>query len=194
MNSFLFNQSAELSQYFFRFANVFAEHPLTTDLLWIYIFQYMVYIYLSTCHKNIMYSFHKQHKQCLCYMLTQRFAYVNIIIGYIKIYLNTRARISSKFKNLQRTIPVLTFKVNQPVSIEVNIPEDLINLSVVELLSHQFLHGFPQFSQTDLTITIGIKLRERDQLKDQFTENCVTSEDFGIQQAKQIIDYYGGFQ
>lgn len=63
----------------------------------------------------------------------------------------------------KRTIPLLTFKVNQAVSIEVNIPEDLINLSVVELLSHQLLHGFPQFSQTDLTITIGIKLRERDQ-------------------------------
>lgn len=86
---------------FFRFANVFAEHPLTTDLLWIYVVQYMIYIYLSTCHKNIMNSFHKQHKQCFCYMLTQGFAYVKIIIGYMKIYLNTRARISSKFKNLE---------------------------------------------------------------------------------------------
>lgn len=60
---------------------------------------------------------------------------------------------------------ILTFKVNLPISIEVKIPEDLINLSVVELLSHQLLHSFSQFSKTDLTITIRVKLRLKDQLK-----------------------------
>ncbi len=38
----------------------------------------------------------------------------------------------------------LTLKVHQTVSVEVHIPEDLVDLSVGHLFSHQLLHGLTQ--------------------------------------------------
>lgn len=52
----------------------------------------------------------------------------------------------------------LTLKVHQSVSVEVCILQDLVDLPVGHLLSHQLLHGLTQLRQTDLTIAIGVKL------------------------------------
>lgn len=57
----------------------------------------------------------------------------------------------------------LTFKIHLSVSIEVNISQDLVDLAVVELLPHQLLHGFPQLSEADLTVTIRVKLQGKEQ-------------------------------
>lgn len=40
----------------------------------------------------------------------------------------------------------LTLKVHQTVSVEVDVSEDLVDLSVGHLFSHQLLHGLPQLS------------------------------------------------
>ena len=61
----------------------------------------------------------------------------------------------------------LTLKVHQTVSVEVDVSEDLVDLSVGHLFSHQLLHGLPQLSQTDLTVTVRVKLN---------TETHITSD------------------
>lgn len=52
----------------------------------------------------------------------------------------------------------LTFKVHFAIAVEVHIPEDLINFTVLELLSHKLPHSFPQLPEAYLTIAIRIKL------------------------------------
>lgn len=52
----------------------------------------------------------------------------------------------------------LTLKVHQSVSVEVCVLQDLVDLPVGHLLSHQLLHGLAQLRQTDLTVAIGVKL------------------------------------
>lgn len=59
----------------------------------------------------------------------------------------------------------LTLEVYQSVSVEVDVSEDLVDVSVGHLFSHQFLHGLAQLGQTDLTVTVRVKLdAQRDQV------------------------------
>lgn len=59
-----------------------------------------------------------------------------------------------------------TFEVHQAVSVEVDVSEDLVDLSVGHLFSHQLLHGLTELSQTDLTVAIRVELDTvRDELR-----------------------------
>lgn len=53
----------------------------------------------------------------------------------------------------------LTFKIHLSIPVEVYISQDLVDLTVVELLPHELLHGLPQLSKADLTIAVRVKLR-----------------------------------
>lgn len=59
-----------------------------------------------------------------------------------------------------RSLSLCTFKVHLSVPVEVHVPQDLVDLVVVQLLSHQLLHGLPQLPQADLPVAIRVKLGE----------------------------------
>lgn len=53
---------------------------------------------------------------------------------------------------------VRTLKIHLSVTVQVDVAQDLIDLTVVELLPHELLHGLPQLSKADLAISIRVKL------------------------------------
>lgn len=56
---------------------------------------------------------------------------------------------------------MLTLKVHLSVPIQVDVSQDLVDLTVVELLTHQLLHGLPQLSEADLAVAVRVELSRK---------------------------------
>lgn len=64
-----------------------------------------------------------------------------------------------------------------PISIQVHIPDDLLNIPMAHLLPQQLFHGLPKLTSADLSITVGVKLQEHNtcQQEEQLTSGaCLT--------------------
>lgn len=62
-----------------------------------------------------------------------------------------------------QALPPLTFKVHSPIPVQVDIPYDVLYVSVSHLLPEELPHSFSQFIGADFSVSVGVKLQKAHQ-------------------------------